>query len=367
MTSGILRFGGVAALFSALGIAAPISPAQAYKVWPVKSIHEGMTLLAQRCLYESGTTAPKDCRAYLAQLPRWSRRSRPRLTYDDLQVAVRWPDDPGRQVRSLGIFNFGGNMTWGCKKRMKSRPTLYEAGILCTSHYGRLQFMHAQASERDESTEETRAKILEWADITYRIAIGDIKPSTKICQDFGNTVLLGAGAFARDGASCDTDEDAWTFSKFFGWRCTIPVTMRWCTDLMEGAGKDLLAVRTARGALLHMIQDSYSQSHALRGPGPQQGEKYKRLIDCSLPAGFYNFLGQKGHGEADWVPDIAPNCRSGGSADDPVTASAMTLHFIQSQADPRRFNCYLRRNVFGEGVARPGRNHPADCASSPAA
>ena len=103
-------------------------------------------------------------------------------------------------------------------------------------------------------------------------------------------------------------------------------------------------MRTARGALLHVIQDSFSQSHAMRGPATTP---FTPRIVCMVPTGFYNYLGQEGHADADHIPALDESCLGNGSIDDPITASAMALHHMDRRTGAREFNCYLQARVFG--------------------
>jgi hypothetical protein len=344
----------------ALALLALPASAPAYKIWPIKSIHEAMTLLAESCALEARGAAPLDCKRLLDDIDDQSSILRPAITYDDLQIAVRWADDPGRQVRTAGIFNFGSNMYLSCARSVRVDSRIDVAGILCSSHFGRLQFLHAQAIDAAEegAVETTREKVIEWAELTYRIAIGDVHPSEGICSYFRAHPSAIAPSFElADPARCD-GPDAWSFSTLFGWRCP-GLSMGRCLQVASGPGRDMLAVRTARGALLHAIQDSYSQSHAVRGPA---SSPYDTRIDCSLPTRFYTFLGQRDHGRADNLPSIADNCRAGGEAHDVVTASAMTLYHINRRTDPDVFSyCYLQRRVFGVVVRRPGEAAPPSC------
>lgn len=348
-------------LLSIASMLVPAAPAEGYKVWPLKSVHEAMSLLAQQCLEDAEGTEPRDCRNYYTHLATLSRH-RPSGTYDDLQIAVRWPDDPARQVTSPGILNFGANMGIGCEGRIRRRweqnrevPRLDEVGILCSSHFGRLQFLHAQAVVGEQDG-QTRERILDWADLTFRIATGRVRPTERICSYMESNRSAIADSFALDPSRCES----WTFATFFGWRCANPASMGRCPPLMPHAGANALAVRTARGALLHLIQDSYSQSHVARGAGPARPNRYDHRVDCSLPTRFYSFYGQKGHGAADQVPRVDENwnCRRDDrEADDAITASAMALYHMERRSDPAVFSCYLQRRVFG---LRPGAACPLD-------
>jgi len=110
---------------------------------------------------------------------------------------------------------------------------------------------------------------------------------------------------------------------------------------------DGLARITAEGALLHLIQDSYSQSHTVRGT-PHVDHTYEARADCYLPTHFYTYWGQLKHGVADRVPELGATCGNGGEADDVITASAMAIYYVsQRPSTPEVFEAYLQDRVFG--------------------
>jgi hypothetical protein len=344
------------------------TPASSYRVWPLESIHEAMTLLAQQCLVSFSGGNRIDCRDQFVRLPELSAR-RSLMSYDDLQISVRWADDPARQTISRDLFRFLHNMTGNCERRAGPDssgriPRLDEVGILCSSHVGRLQFLHAQAVYGEDDP-RTLTRILDWADLTYRVAIGEVQPTQRICDYFrmpGNLSSL-SDSFELDARHCDpANMRAWTFATLFGSRCANPSAVDTCPQIPTAAGTNGLTVRTARGALLHLVQDSYSQSHVARGPTSPRPHTYVARVDCSLPSQFYSYYRQRGHKPADKVPEFAPNCRDRtGQADDPIAASAMVLFHIQRRTSPEVFNCYLQERVFGRRPRLGGEAEPAPC------
>lgn len=332
-------------------------PAQAYKIAPSDRIHESITMLAEQCVIEAAPREPSDCRRFAGEIASLIAPRR-RATFSDLQLTVRWPDDPARQLVTTGLLSFGGNMLGNCKRRMLRNPneTLDTVGILCTSHFGRFQFFHAMASARGERTEDTRAKILNWADLTFRLGTNRTRANSLICDYFKTGHQEIASAFQlTHSRHCARDEDPWTLATIFNWRCG-GITMGRCEQMLRPATSETLAARVARGALLHMIQDSYSESHADRGaPRP-----FRSRVSCRLPVAFHNFLGQRGHGAADHVPVFDKSCSSDPRpdnpraddtrADDVITASAMTIYHLQNRTDPPLYSEYLQKHVFGRLV-----------------
>jgi hypothetical protein len=325
------------------------NPAGAYKIRSKPGIHEAMTLLAERCVREAEPLPPSNCGRFASLIESLSRRQ---PSYDVRQIAVRWPDDPGRQIGSRGLLNFLTNVLFNCPRITAANPdTLDTLGIVCSSHYGRLQFMHAMASTSEEERrgpEATRVKIFAWADFTYRLAVGagEPRPSDGLCGYFQTHASEISASF-----ECSHDfAREWTIAALFNWRCTRRFSMATCHPYRPPAERDAQARVSAEGALLHLIQDSYSQSHVARGTLGPHG-RYLARVDCHFPSHFYTYQGQRGHGAADQVPEFDPSCRGEGGADDAITASAMVIYHLQRKSSPQEFLDYLRRRVFETGMS----------------
>ena len=314
----------------------------AYDIRPVAGVHEAFTLLAERCRTEAGEAQPRDCLRYADEVSRWTGR-RDSSTYDPLQRAVRWPDDPLRQLSSTaGTLRYGRSMTSSCPRIVRETAAIDRMSLTCASHFGPLQFFHAMASatQRVGRTDGADPRL---GRLTYRIAIGQVPLSANICDYFVRNPSDISPSFTFDDAALCTAgaRRAWTFAVLFGQQCDSATSTTDC-DWLD----DERAIAAVRGALLHVIQDSYSQSHALRGRA-LPGGGYRPRVVCRLPTGFYNYLGQAGHGDADSQPEFDQTCGEGAEADDVITASAMALHFLDRRADPGEFNCYLQARVFG--------------------
>jgi hypothetical protein len=154
-----------------LGTAAPAYEIRVHKVVALKhDVHESMTALAEACLRRSGREKPARCWPSAKELAA-SSNSRWGEAYSDLQKASRWPDDPTRQDRSFSFVKIGYNPLWGCPKWIRASRRLEDSGLLCSSHYGRLQFLHAQAVNEDGgSAAKTHGRIMAWAKFAFRVA-----------------------------------------------------------------------------------------------------------------------------------------------------------------------------------------------------
>jgi len=109
--------------------------------------------------------------------------------------------------------------------------------LLSRTHFGDLQFLHSMASWNGESMRDTKEKIMMWAEFTYKIAIGDIDPNTKMYEVKIPGFKAVLGNYWGDITSLFT----------FG---------------VNEFENDIPNVAT--GSLLHMIEDGFSKSHITR-------------------------------------------------------------------------------------------------------
>lgn len=341
-----------------------ITPALAYSIRPKHNVHEAMTVLAERCQQSASDPAAIDCRASYPELAALrSVASGP--AYQSLHISTHWPDDPTRMVTTgPPAIRFAAEAGLLCKRRRDETEragrayTLAVSGMLCASHAGELQFLHAMASSPTdrESAEETRQKALDWAVFAYSVATGRIAADADYCT----AVRAHAGAAAASLAPADLPQcagrgsrlPAWTVASFFTRQCRGLLRDAASLDCPAAPGDPAaLARQNASGAVLHVIQDSYSQSHAVRGPAYGSGDAARptAVVSCTLPTAFYFYNEQDGgnHGKADERPRLDANCRPGAEADDAITASAVALWHIRNRSDPRAFGCYLERRVLG--------------------
>lgn len=150
-----------------------------------------------------------------------------------LSTPIRLPD---RQPNCWRIL-FGD-----AAKRAAAGEYLMQRGgfsLLYRSHFGDLQFLHAMASWNGEAMNATRSKIMMWAEFSYRVAVGDIKPSTRMSEvsipGFRNVL----GQYWSD------------------------VTLLFTYGVPAYQGR---IPEVAFGSLLHLVQDSFSKSHVSREP-----------------------------------------------------------------------------------------------------
>ncbi|KAF2840962.1 hypothetical protein M501DRAFT_1002043 [Patellaria atrata CBS 101060] len=167
-------------------------------------------------------------------------------TYDNANNAqweflrgILWNDDP----RCL-LFddddddnhNFGLGVEFLAEFQFGNPGTLTQR-----SHYGDLQFLHAMASAEGESPHATKAKIMHWVEVMYKLAAGaqSINPSDKLSAHFPS---------------------------FFN-ATTKPSGDATLATLLVGTTPSFTAIdvrKRALGTCLHLIQDSYAVGHTAR-------------------------------------------------------------------------------------------------------
>lgn len=164
---------------------------------------------------------------------------------------VFWNDDPCAQLFAEDDFSplkpsFGAVWYVDFQKARKaeSQRNAFQdlvCKLLGRSHFGDLQFFHGMADRNGVKPNETAERMLAWASVTYRIAIGEIGVQTPLEADAkARTLLLSIGD--------------WTAMRLFRAKTAAETRAR------------------ALGSLLHMIQDSYAHGHVARaGAGPNAG------------------------------------------------------------------------------------------------
>lgn len=329
------------------------TPTTAYDIiWP--RLHEAFTLAAVECQQAAArlNTTPTDCRAYRGRV---AQLSNIQWALTNLQREVRWPDDPRREIRGASFFRPAINGKFAaCEGKLKRGRELQRVGLFCASHFGDFQFFHAMSAAipdssgqlQPEDTEVTRGKILDWAAFTYEVATRQVKAGENYCQQFdGRHGKIAAAMVPTGFPYCSTRPEGWTVGEFFSFRCRQLILWQSCGLV---PGDESFVPTVAQGALIHLIQDSYSQSHALRTDAPvtdEQGVAQPR-VECGKPRRYlaYTREAQKTHGAADKLPAWMASCD--GEADDIITASAMALHYIDRGAPTEEFIRYLETKVF---------------------
>jgi len=315
-------------------------------------LHETTTRLAERCMSEQAGV-PINCVHHFDALLSETRRKK-RSKPGSRAHAARWPDDPNRKLDGvLSAINFGARLSNRCRAALRRGLAIDKAGLMCSSHFGRLQFFHAQSWQEDGGREETLAKMLAWARLSFRVATDpEFGAGESYCETIERLDAEMAG-LARmltleDKSLCKQSgkRKPWTIRTLYSLRCLNFLSVDKCRDLTvrptSKTGENIAAV-TAAGALLHMVQDSYSQSHAFRkAPSDRTQEPngpFQAVVLCQPIASFYSFSDQtsRRHGPADKPPSLDSSClRPDRQIDDVITASARIIwHIDNSQPENR--------------------------------
>lgn len=328
----------------ACATAAP-RPAAAYQIEPYAAIHEAMTALAEDCVFQYAGDEPYDCSGYYAEHLAYYSRLHYRSAVYLRPIASRWPDDPERMLEGAGAIRFGlGYLS--CGGRIRDRPGIDRVGLLCSMHGGQLSFAHAMRSRTDESRDETLAAILDWVDFTYRAAGGEMPYDRGFCSYFEERGGPAGAALLSGFRSCGRSGDGaggWTVATLFVRHCIYLIAG--CREARgDEARREMRAA--ALGALLHLVQDSFSQGHVRR---TGTGEPFESRITCLPAIEFLDITLQRRHVDGDRLPLLDESCEDPAVrlVDDPVTASARLLWMFDHGQPADAAVAYLRERVLG--------------------
>ncbi len=341
--------------------------------------HETLTSLAIDCLQIEGENGaqPSDClgdkqsiKAYRSMqsfvVPSISGEA---ISAEEMMDASSWPDDPTRLGSYFGavinLFQVCDNF-WsflGFEEHYES----ISGGLACNSHFGVLQFFHAQASSINEPYQHTRNKILAWIRFNYAIVQDASVLKKSYCQYFSELkknqqMLEMARAFLPEGhddlEQCENNDTiGWIYSS----KCTNLIASEDCDHIDEPKTAQI----TALGAIIHVIQDSYSLSHTKRGQcSAEENNKPVSMIRCRPIEQFYTYNVQDAgkHNASDVLPvNIGGSCGAGDTEnnkiDDAVTATAVVLWHAANRKSENALMSYLESAVFTEPDYTSKRSH----------
>ena len=324
-----------------------------YKIIPGESVHESITAMAVKCMQASEEIKPADCSSF-----RYIKSEGFKLTdyvrgLDPLYRSVSWPDDPTREFTEFSGALASGAKVYlknetGCPREIGYEYRLDKDGIFCSSHFGDLQFLHAQAAKTTERASKTHSKIIDWSLFLYGVAIEQINTTDDYCEFWKKRNGPISNAMVPDDfAYC---EERFSFKKLFTFRypyypewtvgtllnftCKNPLSSKTCSERIGDTGKEW-SKQNAGGALFHLIQDSYSQSHTDRGPCEVDPSTNKVVskIECLPIKRYYAYGVQDGdlHGEADFWPKFSTSCNSITETIVPVLAIAQIMWHINNK------------------------------------
>ncbi|HTF97509.1 MAG TPA: hypothetical protein VL995_15320 [Cellvibrio sp.] len=344
----------------------------AYTISPKADIHEALTRTSKSCFDRAleaklkPTVCPNeltvnddidmtwmhDSSISLVDIGGWYKRMMGySAKYPNLAEAVRWPDDPTRQIGVSGIVKFSINMLKNCDQYLGDNPNGrndINDGLLCNSHNGDMQFLHSQASEVGEPSIDTYKKITGWATFLYMVASGHLTNEDldqEYCSYFSGDDLLSKALLPNERSiPCEDSKDPkWKLTTLFTFKCPHPLSSNGCYEEVGPSRFDKARIN-ATGALLHLIQDSYSQSHSERGSCEVNDGKVTAKIECLPITRFTTYRGQIKHGDADRTPLFGQECDSTGIG--PTLAGAIMLWNINQKRPLHEFQVDLER-IFG--------------------
>lgn len=348
--------------FAALAVAVVFlaaARADAYEISPRSNVHEKMTQMAFECLLnaEKGRRPlrceNKDLESYKPDIRDMSMNfgiaRNGVVMSSELERAVSWPDDPTREIGVWTGVKLLVKLLHSCQNRYSGG---LKDGLLCSSHYGPMQFWHSMAIPDDKMATVTEQKMLGWAEFLYETATNERILSLEFCDEYWRGVEPDSGKAAireifykPTEFPCKKKNRPWKVSTLFSFKCDRPFSSVKCKSSSDPRKAQLNAI----GAMLHLIQDSFSQSHAVRGTPPPKVKKIEAVYECLPITGFYIYQNQNRsrHGHADKFPVAGTSCKGeSASVDDPITTSATVMWIIREKKGPAELRRYLSERVF---------------------
>jgi hypothetical protein len=224
-----------------------------------------------------GCSAPAD-QSCVDPLPWGTHAPQPVL------FGVQWNDNPPFQVTSTSVRgcptqttirlpNFSScwfKLFLDAEKRAGEEDFDGDSGValIYRVHFGDLQFLHSMGAWNGQSARDTKEYVMAWAELMYRVSIGDIRASTRL-TDTGIDVVKDT--FRANG---------WTIEGLL----TLGQE-----DRLKRAVNDV-----AFGSLLHMVQDSFAAGHVDRDEATASstchaGPAMKKAGDIRE---FHSYVGQ---------------------------------------------------------------------------
>ena len=208
------------------------------------------------------------------------------INFEQLIIGVRWNDDP------LRFFKNHKTDFLVYYKDACGRPHEIDASwdLLYRTHCGDMQFLHAMASRKDETAADTKARIMMWAEFSYKVAIGLI-PENRYFRRLDELLESPSGELFKKLMTNNSETRMlWQPEDLFSLECdrdysiirnlkgifngTRPSSLKCEAFTNDHLAKDIQD--RALGSLIHLIQDSFSDSHVTRLPLLQQLRRDKK-------------------------------------------------------------------------------------------
>ncbi len=192
----------------------------------------------------------------------------PGYTYDDkvelieeLVIGVRWNDDPLQMFREH-LLVAGLSFSHSCKRKI-SQEIDVEWDLFYRTHCGDMQFLHGMASKENEAAQETYQKIMSWMEFSYKTSTGSM-PSDLFFRSVHYRMEPDTSAtFKELMISSNGGRSMWRAEGMFSFDCTRTTFNRELKCTHFKFSKETTK-NISLGSLLHLLQDSYSESHTKR-------------------------------------------------------------------------------------------------------
>ena len=235
---------------------------------------------------------------------------------------VLWNDDPCAQLLTENEFSPlkpSLGVAWYMDFRRAQSQAKAGAGtegmdcpLLGRSHFGDLQFLHSMADRDGVNAATTVTKLLEWASVAYRIAIGEIDFHKPLRTDSVASALLST------------------------------VAEKSAMELLRAQTESETRAR-AFGTLLHMVQDSYARGHVSRVSA-----------SAEYPAGIVQFLSyvnqdpnKHAHDDSwkDGTSNLERTLKIPGAPEALAASTELVRRYKDRQAWPE-VESYLKNGIF---------------------
>ncbi|MEZ9578667.1 MULTISPECIES: hypothetical protein [Vibrio] len=219
-----------------------------------------------------------------AELPGYTFKDKVKLI-EDLVIGVRWNDDPLQMFRKhlfIAVLSFSHSC-----KRKTSLEIDVDWDLFYRTHCGDMQFLHAMASKENETAQYTYQNIISWMEFSYKTATGSMPSDLRFRSVHYRMEPDTSTTFKETMISNNEGRSMWRAEGMFSFDCTRTKVKRKLKCTHSKYTKETTR-NIALGSLLHVLQDSYSESHTKR-------DDQARI----MAYGAYNLQDRKMHAEKD--------------------------------------------------------------------
>lgn len=218
---------------------------------------------------------------------------------------VRWNDDPLNMIKGK-LPNFYLSFRDSCKRSSKVN---IHWDLLYRTHCGDMQFLHAMASKGNEKAESTKRKILMWLEYSFKVSTGEIESRLPF-KDLNADLLEESSAAIFNSVMTDNNRIRllWTSGWLFSLDCSRVLSWK---QLIRGehlselkcvskkAASSRKTQDVALGSFLHLLQDSFSDSHVMRENRGHTGQSKLAGVGRIIQFGNYSMQLKELHKRAD--------------------------------------------------------------------